>query len=132
MNKLIAVLIAGAFVIAPVAAMAQGTAGKGVGGPDQTPPIPVNQVELKEEALMKRADYAKLTPEEKAAYKKGMAAQRQMDLQEQQSKAQDNPPTTKAQQDAINAQKNAPKAVTSPAQRQQDLKQQEKAIGGGG
>ena len=67
MNKLIAVLIAGAFALGSVAATAQ----------EQTPPQPVDQAKLKAERAKAKADYAKMTPEEKAAYKKERAAQRQ-------------------------------------------------------
>jgi hypothetical protein len=128
MNKLIAVLIAGAFALGSVAAMAQG----GMGGGDQTPPQPVDQAKLKADRAKAKADYAKMTPEEKAAYKKAKAAQRQKELQEQQTKATPLPPATPAETKAIQAEKSQPKAVANPAQRQDALKAAEKAPGAGG
>jgi hypothetical protein len=128
MNKLIATLIAGAFAFGSVAAMAQG----GVGGGDQTPPQPVDQAKLKADRAKAKADYAKLTPEEKAAYKKAKAAQRQKDLDAQQLKAANNPPTSAAETQALKAQKGAPKEISNPAQRQNALKNAEKAPGAGG
>jgi hypothetical protein len=99
MNKLIAVLIAGAFALGSVAALAQG----GMGGSDQTPPQPVDQAKLKADRAKAKADYAKMTPEEKAAYKKAKAAQRQKDLDAQQEKATPLPPRSAAEQKALNA-----------------------------
>lgn len=123
MNKLIAALIAGAFALGSVTAMAQA---------DKTPPQPVNIQELRMQKQMSKDDYAKMSPAEKAAYKKGIAAQRQMEQMDAQAKAQDNPPTSAAEQKALNAQKNAPKQLTTPAQHQDALKAQEKAPGAGG
>ena len=91
MNKLIAGFIAGAFALGSVAAMAD----------NQTPPIPVDQDELKAELAKAEADYDKMTPVEQAAYKLGMASQRQHDLQAQEAKAQDNPPATPEESKAI-------------------------------
>ena len=122
MTKLIAALIAGALGLGSVAALAD----------DQTPPQPVDRAKLKAERQKAQADYAKMTPEEKAAYKKAKAAQRQKDLDAQQMKATPLPPTSAAEQKAINAQKGTPKEITSPAQRQDALKAQEKAPGAGG
>jgi len=133
MNKLIAVSIAGVFALGSVAAMAQGGAGtKGMGGPDQTPAQPVNPQELKMQRQMAKDNFAKMSPEEKAAYKKGIAAQRQMQATDAQAKAQDLPPTSPAEQKALNAQKGTPKQVANPAQRQNALKDAEKAPGAGG
>jgi hypothetical protein len=134
MNKLIALLIAGTFALGSVAAMAQAPAiaPGGMGGGDKTPPEPVDQAKLKADRAKAKADYANMTPEEKAAYKKQKAAQRQKDLQLQGDKATPNPPTTPAEQKAINAQKGTPKEITTPAQRQNALKDAEKAPGAGG
>jgi len=128
MNRLIAALIAGAFALGSVAAMAQG----GVGGPDQTPPQPVDQAKLKADRAKAKADYAKMTPEEKAAYKKAKAAQRQKDAADAQAKATNLPPATPAETAALKAQKGTPKEITTPAQRQNALKDAEKAPGAGG
>jgi hypothetical protein len=122
MNKLTTALVAAAFLLGAAATFAD----------DQTPPQPVDRAKLKADREKAKADYAKLTPEEKAAYKKAKAAQRQKDLQEQQTKATSLPPTTAAEQKAINAQKGAAKEVTTPGQRQNALKDAEKAPGAGG
>jgi hypothetical protein len=128
MNKLIAALIAATFAFGSVAALAQG----GMGGGDQTPPQPVDQAKLKADREKAKADYAKMTPEEKAAYKKAKAAQRQKDLDAQQEKATPLPPRSAAEQKALNAQKGTPKEITTKAQRQDALKDAEKAPGAGG
>jgi hypothetical protein len=122
MNKLIAVLIAGAFALGSVATMAD----------DQAPPPPVDQAKLKADRAKAKYDYARMTPEEKAAYNKQKAAQRQKDLEAQQRDATSLPPTSPAEQKAINATKTQPKAIANPAQRQDALKAQEKAPGAGG
>lgn len=129
MNKLLAALIAGAFALGSVAAMAAT-----VGGPDRTPDQPVDAQKLKEQRAMAKAGYAKMSPAEQAAFKKGMAAQRAMDLQGQEAQAQENPPTTPEQQKALNAQKGTPKALPDAAAKQKALGEQEKASvkGGGG
>jgi flagellum-specific peptidoglycan hydrolase FlgJ len=133
MNKLIAVLIAGAFAFGSTAAMAQGgVAPGGMGGGDKTPPQPVDQSQLKADRAKAKAAYANMTPEEKAAYKKQKAAQRQKDLQEQGAQATPNPPTTAAQTQALKAQKGTPKEIQTPQQRQDALKAAEKAPGAGG
>lgn len=73
MNKLTAVLIAGAFALGSVAAMAQ---------EGKIPPQPADQDKLKAERAKTKADYAKMTPKEKAAFKKGIATQKMLDLQD--------------------------------------------------
>jgi len=134
MNKLIALLIAGTFALGSVAAMAQtpAIAPGGMGGGDKTPPEPVDAAKLKAQREAAKAAYANMTPEEKAAYKKQKAAQRQKDLQLQGNQATPNPPTTAAQTNALKAQKGTPKELTTPAQRQNALKDAEKAPGAGG
>src|SRR5271154_3402742 len=105
MNKLIALLIAGTFALGSVAAMAQtpALAPGGMGGGDKTPPEPVDAAKLKAQREAAKAAYANMTPEEKAAYKKQKAAQRQKDLQLQGNQATPNPPTTAAQTNALKA-----------------------------
>jgi hypothetical protein len=129
MNKLIAALIAGAFAFGSVAAMAQGGA---VPQGDKTPPQPVDQQQLKEQRAKAKAAYANMTPEEKAAYKKAKAAQKQKAAMDAQAQATNNPPTTPAETNALKADKSQPKAITSKDQRQDALKQTEKAPGAGG
>jgi hypothetical protein len=150
MNKLIATLIAGAFAVGSVAAMAQDqdkTKAAYQMGKDSQKQHDLQLIEsqatnqpattaaeskaLREAAAKARAAYATMTPEEKAMYKKGMKEQRQMDLQAQQAQATNNPPTTPAEQKALNAAKGQPKELQTPAQRQKALKETEKAAGPG-
>jgi hypothetical protein len=148
MTKIIAALITGAFALGSVAAIAadednpaykMGMASQKQRDLQeiysQATNLPATTAaeskELKENAAKARAAYASMTPEEKAMYKKGMRAQKQMDLQEQQARAQDNPPTTAAEQKALNAQKGTPKALPTPADKQKALKETEKNAGPG-
>ena len=148
MNKLIAGLIAGAFALGSVAAMAadednpaykmgmqsqrqrdlQLIYGQATNLPPETA---AETKEIKDNAAKARAAYASMTPEEKAMYKKGMKAQRAMDLQEQEAQATNEPPTTPEQQKALNAAKGTPKELQTPAQRQKTLKETEKNAGPG-
>jgi hypothetical protein len=148
MNKLIATLIASAFALGSVAAMAadednpaykMGMASQRQhdlqlieGQATNQPPTTAAETKAINEAAAKaKAAYATMTPEEKAMYKKGMAAQKQKDLQGQEALATDLPPTTAAQQKAINAQKSEPKALPTPADKQKALKETEKKAGAG-
>src|SRR5271166_1382866 len=144
MNKLIAGLIAGGFALGSVAALAadednpaykmgmasqrqhdlQQIEGQAT---NQPPTTAAETKEINANAAKARAAYASMSPEEKAMYKKGMAAQRQMDLQGQEAQATNLPPTTPAEQKALNAQKGTPKALQTPAERQKALKETEKA-----
>jgi hypothetical protein len=148
MNKLIAALIAGAFALGSVAALAadednpaykMGKASQRQRDlqliESQATNLPATTAaetaQIKEAAAKARAAYAAMSPEDKAMYKKGMQAQRQMDLQGQQAQATNNPPTTPAEQKALNAAKGQPKELQTPAQRQKALKDTEKAAGPG-
>jgi len=148
MNKLLVGLIGGALALGSVAALAadeDNPAYKmGMASQHQhdlqlqesqatnlPPATPAETKAINEAAAKARAAYASMTPEEKAMYKKGMAAQRQMDLQAQGSQATNNPPTTAEQQKALNAQKGTPKALQTPAEKQKALKDAEKAAGHG-
>jgi len=148
MNKLIAGLIAGAFAFGSVAALAadednpaykMGMASQRQHdlrliesqATDQPATTAAETKSINEAAAKARTAYASMSPEEKAMYKKGMAAQRQKDLQGQEALATPNPPTTPEQQKALNAQKGTPKDIASPAQRQKALKETEKAAGPG-
>jgi hypothetical protein len=148
MNKLITTLIAGAFALGSVAAMAadednpaykmgmasqrqhdlQLIEGQATNQPATTA---AESKELREAAAKARAAYASMSPEDKAMYKKGMAAQRQKDLQEQGAQATSLPPTTAAEQKAINAQKGTPKALPTQADKQKALQETEKKAGPG-
>jgi hypothetical protein len=70
MNKLLVALLAAAFALASVAALAD----------DKTPPLPFDQARLKAEALDKKAADAKMTKEEKAAAKKAAIQKKRADL----------------------------------------------------
>ena len=86
---------------------------------------------INEEAAKARAAYASMSPEDKAMYKKGMRAQKQMDLQGQQAQAQPLPPRTAEEQKALNAQKGSPKQLQNPQEHQKALKDTEKNAGPG-
>jgi hypothetical protein len=148
MNKLIAALITGAFALGSVAAMAadEDNPAYKMGmtsqkqrdlqeiysqATNQPPTTAAESKELKENAAKARAAYASMTPEEKAMYKKGMRAQRQMDLQAQQAQATNNPPTTAAETKELKSLKGTPKELQTPAQRQKALKDTEKNAGPG-
>jgi hypothetical protein len=148
MNKLIAALIAGAFALGSVAAIAadednpaykMGMASQRQRDLDLIESQATNQPAttaaeskaLRDDAAKARAAYATMTPEQKALYKKGMKAQRQMDLEAQQALAQPNPPTTPQQQKAINALKSQPKPLPDAAAKQKALKETEKNAGPG-
>ena len=148
MNKLIATLVAGGFALGSVAVLAADednpTYKMGMASQrqhdlqlieskatNQPPTTAAETKEINANAAKARAAYASMSPEEKAMYKKGMAAQRQMDLQGQQAQATNNPPTTPAEQKALNAQKGTPKEIQNPQQRQKALKDTEKAAGPG-
>ncbi|HEV2977374.1 MAG TPA: hypothetical protein VG425_07275 [Casimicrobiaceae bacterium] len=148
MNKLMAALITGTFALGSVAAMAadednpaykMGMASQRQHdleliesqATNQPPTTAAESKQLKENAAKARAAYASMTPEEKAMYKKGMKAQRQMDLQAQEALAQPNPPITPEQQKAINALKSQPKPLPDAAAKQKALKETEKNAGPG-
>ncbi len=148
MNKLIATLIAGAFALGSVAALAadednpaykmgmasqrqkdlQGQEAQATNLPAATA---AESKEIKENAMKAREAYASMSPEEKAMYKKGMRAQRQMDLQAQEAQATNQPATTAAETKALKAAKGTPKALPTPAAKQKALKETEKAAGPG-
>jgi len=124
MNKLIAALIAGTFALGSVAAMAD----------DKTPSAPVDQKALKAERDAKKAEAAKMTPEEKAAAKKAKRAERQKELDTTAKSQQEGGASPKAQADAAAkdtaASKAQPKALPTAADKQKALKEQEKKSSG--
>jgi hypothetical protein len=148
MNKLIATLIVGAFALGSVAVLA---------ADEDNPAYKMGMVSQKQKDLQliegrasnhlattseetkslndaakqARSAYLSMTPEEKALYKKGMTAQRALDLQAQEALATPDAPTTPEQQKAINALKSQPKPLQSPADRQKALKETEKNAGPG-
>jgi hypothetical protein len=124
MNKLIATLIAGTFALGSVAAMAD----------DKTPAAPVDQKALKAERDAKKAEAAKMTPEEKAAAKKAKRAERQKELTTGEKSQQEGGASPKAQAEegkkAADASKAQPKALPTAADKQKALKEQEKKASG--
>jgi uncharacterized membrane protein len=124
MNKLITILIAGAFALGSVAAMAD----------DKTPAPPVDTKALKAEKEKAKADAAKMTPEEKAAAKKAKRAARQKELDTTAKSQQEGGATAKMKaEDAAKdtaAAKGQPKALPTPADKQKALKEQEKKASG--
>jgi hypothetical protein len=127
MNKLIAALIAGAFALGSVAAMAQVPQG------DQTPAQPVDQAKLKADRAKAKADAAKLTPEEKAAAKKAKRASRQKELSTSVKSQQEGGASPQAQAaEAAKAtadSKAQPKALPDKAAKQKALTETEKKAG---
>jgi hypothetical protein len=79
MKKLFAALVVGAFAFASVSAMAQ----------EKTAPEPVDQAKLKAERDAAKAQYDKMTPEQKAATRKTMASKRLSELTAVEKVAQD-------------------------------------------
>lgn len=121
MNKIMAALIAGAFALASAAAMAD----------DKTPPQPVDQAKLKAERDKAKADYAKMTPEEKAAYKKSVNAQKQKQQQARLAKPGGAQTSSPAETKAVKAAKSQPAALPDAKAHQEALKQMEKQPTGG-
>ena len=69
MKKLLAALVVGAFAFGSVSAVAQ----------EKTAPEPVDQAKLKAERDAAKAQYDKMTPDEKAAARKAANAKKQAD-----------------------------------------------------
>jgi hypothetical protein len=125
MNKLLAALIAGAFALGSVAAMAQVPQG------DKTPAAPVDQAKLKADRDAAKAAAAKMTPEEKAAAKKAQRAARQKEEAQIEKVGQPNQPAkTEALQKSVQATKGDPKALPTKEDKQKALKEQEKKASG--
>jgi hypothetical protein len=79
MKKLLAALIVGAFAFASVSAFAD----------DKSPATPVDQAKLKAERDAAKAKWDKMTPEEKAATRKGMQSKRLSELNAVEKVAQE-------------------------------------------
>jgi hypothetical protein len=120
MNKLIATLVAGAFALGSVAALAD----------DKTPAQPVDQAKLKAEREAAKAEKAKQTPEQKKAKR----AEHSKELSTAEKGQQEGGATAKmkaedAAKDAA-AAKGQPKALPTKAEKQKALKEQEKKSSG--
>ena len=124
MNKLLVALIAGAFALGSVAALAD----------DKTPAQPVDQAKLKAEREAAKAAAANMTPEEKAAAKKAKRAEKQKQLGATEKTGQEGGATaqTKAADAAKEAKeaKGQPKALPTKEDKQKALKEQEKKASG--
>jgi hypothetical protein len=82
MKKLFAALVAGAFALGSVAAVAQ----------DKTPAQPVDEAKLQAERDAAKASKAKMTAEEKAAAKKAKQAKKQKQMSQIEKAGQSNAP----------------------------------------
>jgi len=124
MNKLLVALIAGAFALGSVAALAD----------DKTPAQPVDQAKLKAERDAAKAAAANMTPEEKAAAKKAKRAEKQKELStnvktQQEGGATAQTKAAEASKAAMDA-KGQPKALPTKADKQKALTEQEKKASG--
>jgi len=125
MKKLLAALIAGAFALGSVAALAQVPQG------DKTPAAPVDQAKLKAERDAAKAAQAQMTPEEKNASKKAKRKQKLQEEAQIEKVGQPNAPAkTEVMQKALEATKGDPKALPDKKAKQEALKQQEKKSSG--
>ena len=126
MKKLLAALIAGAFALGSVAALAQVPQG------DKTPPAPVDQAKLKAEKDAAKAAQAQMTPEEKNAAKKAKRKQRQQEESqiEKMGNIPSGPQKAEALKKNVDATKGDPKALPDKKAKQEALKQQEKKSSG--
>lgn len=124
MNKLLIALIAGAFALGSVAALAQ----------DRTPPQPVDQAKLKAEREAAKKEKAAMTPEERKAAKKAKRAERQKELGKIEAAGQEGgatPQTKAAEASAAGKEsKSQPKALPDKEAKQKALKEQEKKASG--
>jgi hypothetical protein len=128
MNKLLAVLVAGAFALGSVAAVAQVPAGDKT----STPTTPEEQAKMKAERDKLRAERAKMTPEEKAAAKKVSRKKRQQEITQIEKQGQPQAPVkAEALKKNVEATKNDPKALPDAKARREALKEQEKKAGAG-
>jgi Spy/CpxP family protein refolding chaperone len=139
MNKLLAALIAGAFAFVSASALAQAPAPAPKPKP-ATQPIPsegdvmplskMTTDQAKAARAAAKAKWDAMTPEEQAAYKKAMRKKRQEDLTAFEAVAAETGPTFDPKKAAEEAK--ASKALPKPtaAERQKDLKAQEKGATG--
>jgi hypothetical protein len=122
MNKLLIALTVGAFALGSIAAFAD----------DKTPAAPVDQAKLKADRDAAKAAEAKMTPEEKAAAKKAKRAKKHKEVSKIEQEG--NPATGTADAAAMKknyeATKNDPKALSTAADKQKALKEQEKKSSG--
>ena len=119
MNKLLIALIAGAFALGSVAALAQ----------DKTPAEPVDQAKLKAEREAAKKAKAQQTPEQK----KAKAAERQKELSESAKTQGEGGATAQARAAEVKketeASKGTPKSLPTKEAKQKALTEQEKKGG---
>jgi hypothetical protein len=116
MNKLLIALIAGAFALGSVAALAD----------DKTPAQPVDQQKLKEERMKAKEAKAKMTPEEKKAKRAEHAKQLGKTEQTGQEGGATAPTKAAEAAEATKESKGTPKALPDKAAKQKALSEQEK------
>jgi len=130
MNKLLAALIGSAFAVASASVAAQS---------QSTQPIPTTGVgfvskmsteDAKKARAEAKAKWDKMTPEEKAAVKKGMAKKHQDELTAMEVVAADQGPVYDAKQGSALAKESKAQPTPTKAERQKDLKAQEKGATG--
>jgi hypothetical protein len=125
MNKFLAIVVAGAFALCSVVALAQVPQG------EKTPPQPVDQAKMKAERDAAKAAQANMTPEEKAAAKKAKKTKKQKEAAKIEKEG--NPATGTADAAAMKknyeATKTDPKALPTAEAKQKALKEQEKKAG---
>ena len=129
MNKLLIAMIAGAFALGSVAAMAQVPTG------DKTPAQPVDQAKLKAErdaAKAVKADESKMTAEEKRAARKERRAKKQQEAAGITKQGDTGDKTAQQQKDKADAaaSKAQPKALPDAKAKQDALKEQTKKASG--
>ncbi|HEV8554136.1 MAG TPA: hypothetical protein VGR65_12245 [Casimicrobiaceae bacterium] len=124
MNKLLAALIAVAFALGSVAAMAD----------DKTPSktTPEEQAKMKADREAAKAAQAQMTPEEKSAARKAKRKQRQQEESqiEKVGNIPSGPQKAEALKKNVDATKGDPKALPDKKAKQEALKQQEKKSSG--
>ena len=138
MNKLLAVLIAGALAFASASALAQ-TAPAPKPKPE-TQPIPSDSSlmplsKMDTDAAKKaraeaKAKWDKMTPDEKAALKKQIAAKRREELTAMEAVAAEQGPVYDAKQGAELAKESKAQPTPTKAERQKDLSNQSKGATG--
>ncbi|HEV8257081.1 MAG TPA: hypothetical protein VGR42_08920 [Casimicrobiaceae bacterium] len=124
MNKLLAALIASAFALGSVAAMADDKT--------VTKTTPEEQAKMKADREAAKAAQAKMTPEEKEAARKAKRKQRQQEESqiEKLGNIPSGPQKAEALKKNVDATKGDPKALADKKAKQEALKQQEKKSSG--
>jgi hypothetical protein len=124
MNKLLAALIAGAFVLGSMAAMADDKT--------VTKTTPEEQAKMKADREAAKAAKAQMTPEEKKAAKTAKRKQKQQEEAqvEKVGNIPSGPQKAEALKKSVDATKSDPKALPTAADKQKALKEQEKKASG--